>query len=369
MKKVITTVGTSLFLNYQKNAEQCCGELHEDYIFNKPFSEWNGNYNEQTKEKIWKWLHSGNNLNGISAEIQSLNKLQEERKEELEVFLISTDTVASNLAAEIIDKFFENNENIKVKSKKRICSLQVKDRSLFTREGFPNLINEINSISDGYFENLIMNITGGFKGIIPYLTIFSSINNVEIVYIYEESSEMISIPPLPIEIDKVFIEDNVKYLAELDSGIENYPQFKNTAHNQLTILEKRGFVESIDKIAFLSPIGKIFYERFKKNHFKFFCSNDVWNAIQKQKDIKRILRSKFPDEMLRSSKSEQKQDHLVFDDGDNNNRIYYFTDDGNIYIYKTFECEENAREYIDKTIDKVKIKTESKIRTITLEGK
>ena len=369
MKKVITTVGTSIFQNYKEKTEQKFGELNESYLFNKPYSEDDERNNSQIKEIIRKWLKSGENLNGISAEIKSLTKLQEERKEELEVYLITTDTVASNLAAEIIKEYLDKKQGFDVKKIQKIDSLQVKDRSLFVKEGFPNLINSINSISNGYFDNLIMNITGGYKGIIPFLTIFSSINNVELVYIYEESSEMISIPILPIVIDYEFIENHSLYLAKLECGIDDYTNVKNNNYKNYDILEKKGFIENIDNMAMLSPVGQIFYDRFKKNHFSFFCLDEVWKDIQKQKDIQRILKTKFPEESLRNSKLESKQVHFVFDDGNNNNRIYYFLNKEDIYIYKTFENEEKAKAYIGQSIDRNKIIKESKIRTITLEEK
>lgn len=369
MKKVLTTVGTSIFQNYKEKTKQKYGELNENYLFNNPYSNWCDRHNKLVKEIIWKWLKSSENLNGISAEIQSLTKLQKERKEELEVCLITTDTVASNLAAEIIKEYFEKQENYIMKQIERIESLQVKKRSLFVREGFPNLINSINSISKGYFENLIMNITGGYKGIIPFLTIFASIYKVELVYIYEESSEIISIPKLPIEIDKVFIKENLEFLAKLKSGVDNYHQIKQNYYNDFTSLEKKGFVESADNIAYLSPIGEIFYDKFLENLFSFFCPDETWIKINKQNDILRILKTKFSDKSLRKSKSEQKKDHLVFDDGNNNNRIYYFDNNDCIFIYKTFENEEKAKEFIEKPLEKEKIIKESKIRTIPLEEK
>lgn len=366
MLKVITTVGTSIFSNY--NEKHPHDKLKIE-LLDRKYSEDEAVINRKKKEKIQKWIEREPDKASISAEIKSLTKLQQERKEELEVYLITTDTNSSYLAAEIVKEYFDSENDFNLKSIRRIKSLQVKDRTLFTKEGFPNLIYSINSIAEGYFDNMIMNITGGYKGIIPFLTIFASINNIELVYIYEESSELISIPHLPIIIDYEFIDKHSEYLTKLDTGIDDYRAFKNNDYEAYSLLEKRGFIEHIDNLALLSPIGKIFFDRFKKNHFLFFCPDDVWNEIQNQKDILRILKTKFSEKSLRRSKSEHKKDHFVFDDGANNNRIYYFEENGDLYIYKTFENEEKAKAYIEQSVDRNNIRKESKKRTITLEEK
>jgi len=262
MKKVITTVGTSIFQNYKEKTNQKSGELNESYLFNKPYSEWDDRHNNPIKETIRKWLGSGENLNGVSAEIKSLTKLQEERREELEVYLITTDTVASNLAAEIIKDYFENNHKIKIAQKTSIDNLQIWDFEKFER-GKDKLIADISALmkefvldSDEikrrkyYKDNVVFNVTGGYKGIIPIITILAQLYECEIYYIFEDSTDMISIPRIPINFDPILTE-----ALFVDLWLKKEQESYRPEHQ--TKLHEYGF---IDKKNSITSLGKLFYD-------------------------------------------------------------------------------------------------------------
>ena len=97
---------------------------------------------------------------------------------------------------------------------KIIEGLQVKDIEKFRTEGVKNLFDfvstKINEEGDLYDE-IIVNITGGFKGTIPYFTLFGMLhqesglnsNKCEfaIKYLYEESEDIITLPNLPVAFD------------------------------------------------------------------------------------------------------------------------------------------------------------------------
>ena len=61
-----------------------------------------------------------------------------------------------------------------------------------------------------------------------------------------------------------------------------------------------------------------------------------------------------------------KNGHLVFDDGNNQNRIFYFEEDSNICIYKVFTDHSKYESYLNSSsqLDKDKIKKESKSRRV-----
>ena len=89
----------------------------------------------------------------ISAEIKSLLKLKNQEKGDLEVYLITTDTVASNLAAEIIKSFFANNDKIRIAEIIKIKNLQVKDFKRFEK-GEDNLIRTIADLMDSFVKDI-----------------------------------------------------------------------------------------------------------------------------------------------------------------------------------------------------------------------
>ena len=117
------------------------------------------------------------------AELQSITKIQDKLKEDLEVRLFASDTIASRLSAEILaDDTVASvlGDNISVTFDAQtdvIKGLQVEDSKTFSNEGMTNLIRKIDENAGGY-QALAINITGGFKATLPYLTILAQLYRV-----------------------------------------------------------------------------------------------------------------------------------------------------------------------------------------------
>ncbi len=362
MKKVITTVGTSFISNYEEDTKR---ELDGKDYLNSEKSKSREKSDIDNIGTLQNWAEKRGRTD-ISAEVSSLYKIQEEFQDDLTVYLISSDTIASDICARTIRNYFIKDKTLTMiynDNLYNIAHLQVTDSRSFINEGLPNLINCINGIVDNYFGNVIFNITGGYKGVIPYLTILALINQCEIKYIFEDSNELITIPKLPVTIDESIFEKYYTEINLLETGIDNYQVEKNNNYIIFYELENKGLVERSDKLAYLSPIGKIFYDNYKSKYLSYYCPDDVYREISIQPEIKRIMKDKFFTDN-RERKTERKGEHLVYDDGDNNNRIYYFQHNNEIYIYKTFQNEELARAYIDNSINKSEILEKSKYRRI-----
>jgi len=362
LKRVITTVGTSIFTNYLDRKKDI--EPHYKSIKELPHKEWGDRRSriDIIKKSVLGWAK---NNSKASAEIASILKIKENFKDDLEVYLLATDTIVSRLAAEIIEEVLLDDGDIRVMFNPQsdvIEGLQVEDYKSFVETGLRKLVKRIEQIINYYPDNVIFNITGGYKGVIPYLTILGQINRCEIVYIYEETETLITIPKVPITVDFWVFDRYYEEILQLEEGIDNYSRVRNKKFQAFEELEKMGLVEKIDGGAILSPIGIILFESFKNQYFVFYCSDDVWDEIQNQREIQRIITEKFSNKQIRENKTEDKNGHYVYDDGNNPNRIYYFKHNGKIYIYKTFEDEEAAKEYIGKSIDKEQIIKKSKKR-------
>ena len=349
MKTVITTVGTSVFTNYfdeeKNNNIDTTKKEHYRSLKNKSFSEWKASENRINKLKsvISNWIK---NNEDASAEIKSLKKIGEQLKDDLDVYLLTSDTILSNIAAEIIKEYFNENKKIEIQKPRLIKKLQVNNAKDFSQEGLVNLISEIERIANNYYENVVFNITGGYKAVIPYMTIMAQINQCDIYYIFEDTNALIKIPKTPIRVDYAKIEENYDLLKELENVVENYSKWKD--ENYARIEKMTGFIEADEEIACLSPIGKIFLSKYEQRYFTFYATDEVWAEIQQKKDIKRIIKTKFCFKKQRDSQSEQKNHHLVFDDGKNQNRIFYFEENGKIYIYKVFTNHDEYERYLNR---------------------
>lgn len=363
MIKVITTVGTSLFNNYLESNKDFENLLK--YLKNKSFKEYRdlAPRARQIKEKVVPW--DAKSIEA-SAEIKSLYKIQKKLAESLDVYLLATDTALSPLAAEIIQARFDGMKNFRVNFNPDhdvIGGLQVDNYQLFVQTGLPKLVERIEKIAEGYFGNVVFNIAGGYKGVIPYLTVMALINDCDIYYIFEDSQTVIEIPRVPLEINYSVFEKYSDEIGQLEKVVENYRKEREKSFIAFSELEKAGLVEQPgDDMAFLSPLGIIFLDKYRRNFFEFYCSDKVWEEINNQRDIQRILAEKFKEHIILENKTETKGVHRVYDDGNNPNRIYYFEHEGSIYIYKTFQNEEAAREFIKTPLNREEIIKNAKKR-------
>lgn len=218
MLKVLTTVGTSLFINYLK-VNTALANTYKN-ISDKPFCDWSKYIGliEKFKGALPEFIAENRNA---SAEIKSLLAMQNEKKESIEVYLLCTDTIVSNLAAELLKMHLENSE-ISIIEKFNITGLDVSSKEKFETEGLPNLVNQIYELikpkkdkdQNIIQEEWLINITGGYKGVIPYLTLIGQISNLEIFYIFEETDELIKIPQLPIQFDMNTAEETYFLLTD-----------------------------------------------------------------------------------------------------------------------------------------------------------
>lgn len=251
MFRVITTVGTSLIMNYLDKEVMKVDGYVKDIITDgklealdsltpeeviKGNDERINNIQEDLnelwmkglrKDKDGSWEKKDVYNEDCSAEIKTLLEFYKSKNTEeglkLEVYLIITDTARSALAAKLIKDNIEHfNNNIKVKDIIIVKGLQTGDYQEFEKEGINNLFKELDKIvkkiknDKGEFDSdkTVINISGGYKAIIPYMTIFAQVYGIDSIYIYEDSSSLITIPPLPIQIDWAFAEEYYPYLSD-----------------------------------------------------------------------------------------------------------------------------------------------------------
>ncbi len=268
MKTLITPVGTSLFTNYlDKNGDSAFSHNYET-IGKSPASEWNAYDYEIEDLKTSSLEFIKQEKDSASAELQSITKIQDKLKEDLKVRLFASDTIASRLAAEILaDDTVASvlGDNISVEFDTQtdmIKGLQVEDPKVFSNEGMTNLIRKIDENAGGYWPALAINITGGYKATLPYLTILAQVKRVPLYYNFEDTDALIKIPQSPLVIDFGLIERHSDILMQIHEGIENWSQFRSQHYQAVQDLE--AFIEIDGNYALLSPIGEIFWEEHQR---------------------------------------------------------------------------------------------------------
>jgi len=366
MKKIITTVGTSLFENYHKKNRDKTKDFENLYNFFKDneISAKELDNHELRKKSLIDNFNSNyfKNNPDASAEIKSLIKLQEELKEDFDIYLLHSDTALGRLAAEIIKDNISLYEEYGLKISKvdihPIENLQIQNRQKFIK-GMQELINNIYKISQNYWGNVVINITGGYKATIPYLTILAQVNQCPIYYIFENTDALIQIPNIPIDINWKLFED----YWESFSLIEKSNVIKESDLPEKFLKDCRAFLESEDidneHCCVLNPLGEILWNKYKEKYFVFYTTDDIYEKIN-HKEIQRIFKSKFSNPQIRGSKTQIKNNHYVYDDGNNPYRIFYFEEKDVIYVYKVFVNHDDYSKYLNDTLVDQKFKQEFK---------
>ncbi|SKA86838.1 CRISPR-associated protein (Cas_APE2256) [Thiothrix eikelboomii] len=72
-------------------------------------------------------------------------------------------------------------------------------------------------------ENCTLNPTGGFKALVPYAVLLGMIRRVSCRYIFEFSSQLIELPPLPVDFARSKLQ-SLKEVLELIERETFYPR-------------------------------------------------------------------------------------------------------------------------------------------------
>lgn len=179
-----------------------------------------------------------------SAEITSLVKIIEDiRKRDnaaiITVQLIATDTALSVLCALLVQAWFKQEEAKKLYPATVLfekCTDFIQDLRVdlpadwkgnpeaesrhYYDLGLQNLVDKVVG-EEGYLKtyegfHVIINFSGGYKSIIPILTIISQLEGIPMQYIFDDSDDLVEIGGLPIKWDWEVIEKYIGYIQ--DSG-------------------------------------------------------------------------------------------------------------------------------------------------------
>jgi len=211
---VISTTGTSVFSNAHSDLQSEWKSFRQNSTVNlraicKQNSFEGYELYLRTLEHLRAEAKASNTTEIIrraSAELNSLSHIlitPPTRNDQLH--FLATSTPDGALAARIICDFSREFFDIETAEVHLVDGLQVRDGDIFQRDGIRNLIAKIYDIfhnaPDGTYTRII-NPTGGFKGVVPYLTLIGMIESgVKLSYIYEQSPTLITLGRIPLQFD------------------------------------------------------------------------------------------------------------------------------------------------------------------------
>lgn len=194
-------------------------------------------------------------LNGLIGYYRDHGVLDEAKKDV--TYLICTDTYQGKKAASLLEDWGRNRGmNVNVCP---IEDLNTASMSSF-QLGMNNLVEWCEDTLPGCRQSgyrIIFNLVGGFKALQGYMQALGMFYADEIIYIFESSGEILSIPHLPVD-----LAESSKRVME-----ENLPLLRRLANHDLKISECGALPASMLQIigddCTLSPWGTLMFRRFK----------------------------------------------------------------------------------------------------------
>ncbi|MBN1928138.1 MAG: hypothetical protein JW764_01130 [Chlorobiaceae bacterium] len=273
----MTTVGASLFTNYLEVSDF----IKADYkaIKDSLHQDWDNKQvriNSIKKHADFKnWISC--NLKDSCAEIASLLKIIECQNEDVRIHLLATDTVLSRLAAELIMeqtiKHPVTGEEVTIDfypKRDVITGLRIDNAEVFQTEGLHQFVKRFAGLNSQYGP-LILNVTGGYKGLIPYLTLIGQLHKVPVMYKFEESEALITIPQWPINFDLELVADYGDQLSNL----------KNINIDDKLILEKNHLLDTDGErttlgIILTEYVKEVDRSKFLNDNLRGDCAEFRW---------------------------------------------------------------------------------------------
>jgi len=204
-----------------------------------------------------------NLVDHLSAEIHSLVRMRLDSSDR--VFLFTSGTDDGYCCGLAVEKYLRHYwSGIEAKTEK-IEGLQVFDAQKFRNQGIVKFIKKATHIIDSYGNaNVILNPTGGFKALVPYTVLLGMIKVVECKYIYEQSTSLLELPPLPIEFKRSQFEayKAIFETIDQDSYISKTDWESRVPYEERSLLEP--LIEQSSEGITLSAMGFLFLEEMRK---------------------------------------------------------------------------------------------------------
>lgn len=209
-------------------------------------------------------LDAEEGLQQTSPEIKSLAKIGAGPEDQIVLYASETPDgiLSARITREFATQVWGSTSSLEV-----ITGLQVKDAGRFRSVGVlryvQSIVQLVNHPNNRYGHEIILNATAGYKSLVPYTTLVGLLFQIPVQYIFETSSALLNLPPLPLDFDRQFFKQIEPLLEQIEreSSVEESAVLKgldtSTRDKLLPLLEQENGQFT------LSPLGFIVYERYK----------------------------------------------------------------------------------------------------------
>lgn len=192
-RTIIASVGTGLLTNHGWKREE--PTPHEDWLLDQ-LRNW-------ANQALLKRLRPGDPYEVVaSPETHTLYRLEQQQRLQPgdSIYWLSSDTEAGKLCAYVLQMYYDRVRQPPFHSEVRVVK-DLNHREGCFESGLKNLAIEalhIAKYGEG-IENTIICGTGGFKPEVAYLSLVGILLEVEVCYLYENTTCLVTLPRPPIE--------------------------------------------------------------------------------------------------------------------------------------------------------------------------
>jgi putative CRISPR-associated protein (TIGR02619 family) len=214
--------------------------------------------------------------NTLSAEIHSLVRIGVTPADR--VLLLASDTPDGQACAHAVASYLERHYPGIWTEVRPVPGLQVQDAELFRREGAVNFVRDcLRAVHDYGAAHVILNPTGGFKALAPYTALIGMVKRVPCRYIFEQSAQLLTLPPLPLAFDRAPFERYRGLIEriERDSGIPAAEWEAEVRHDDRVLVEP--LVLRVGNEVTISDIGLLLLDEIRSpTALVPFLSRQAW---------------------------------------------------------------------------------------------
>ena len=212
----------------------------------------------------------------LSAEIHSLVRIGVNTTDR--VILLASQTDDGQACAKAVERYLKRYFNGILTKVERVDGLQVNDAELFRREGVVNFVRLCLKIVNDYGPaQVVLNPTGGFKALVPYTVLVGMLKRVPCRYIFEQSTQLLDLPPLPVAFDRGPFERYHSLIEriERDTAIPRTEWEREVRYEDRSLLNP--MVEQSCQNITLSAVGLLFLDEVRTpTALVPFLSRQAW---------------------------------------------------------------------------------------------
>ena len=279
----------------------------------------------------------------LSAETNSLQAFEANDRDIVTLLVTETDsgmTCAARLT-DVISEFLGCRTAFVV-----IKGLQVEDEVRFSRQGISNLYEAIGDLRRRHPGETILNVTGGFKSVVPYMTLYGILNGLNVAYLFERSDRLIHLPPAPLGVDYQralglerflarLVREELLPISEFEKALQDVPYQDRDWQRSLVCLE--------EGMVYLSAFGHMVMEKATEETLPVLLSSHAAKTLDKatggSATALHSLLCKISEPLWRDSHIDpgwSAIDLIVSKPGNVAWRAAYYLDGGNVHICELY---------------------------------